>query len=264
MDAKLYAVAGLAILLAGGFIASTPSETASEPKTSYGFLTADKYDGIIPNLMTAGEAPSADSTAPETLCHDESYYIDKDGDRGVEYYSGDNIMDSAGYYYTGYDKAYADAEVCGGRYNYQCEEGSTTCGGFVSDDPDDGSDDGSDNEDTNERPQISNIDAPSTAKTGEQVTIQADASDDGYISSYEWSNGKTGSQITQVYDTTGLKELTLTVEDDEGATSQADVSIKVEPREEDQDSGGGSGDEVRPVGEVGFVQFMVDWVASWF
>jgi PKD repeat protein len=64
---------------------------------------------------------------------------------------------------------------------------------------------------------------------GEIAAFYGDASNDfdGTIASYNWSNGLTGITASQVYDTAGTFNVTLTVTDNEGATNTDTVIVTV-------------------------------------
>jgi hypothetical protein len=231
------------------------------PKTVYGYLPISTDSGLldIPSLTLAGEAPSADTTAPKYRCYDNSYYIDQDGDRGVKYYSGDHISGDAGYYFYGYDKSYAYAEVCGGRYNYQCTMGGS-CDGFVEDDPD-GGDSGSGGADTNQPPEIQSIDTPSTVNTSTPFRVTVEASDpDSSSLTYSWSNGKNGDSINLNYEETGVKELEIQVSDGAGNTVSSTVQVRVVEPEQTEEP---VTDPEQPDG-VGFFQGLINWYFSLF
>lgn len=236
-----------------------------QPTTVYGYLPISADSGFLDFglLSLAGEAPSPDTTAPQYRCHDNSYYIDQDGDRGVQYYSGDHISGDAGHYFYGYDKSYAYAEVCGGRYNYQCEMGSG-CDGFVEDEPDDGGDDsgGSDDDsgdsggtDTNEAPEIESIDTPSTVNVSSPFTVSVEASDpDSPGLTYSWSNGKEGQSIILNYGEAGVKELDVTVSDGAGNMATSTVRVRVVDPE----------NTVKEPEKPGFWEQIINWFTGLF
>ena len=68
-----------------------------------------------------------------------------------------------------------------------------------------------------------------TITTGETITFDASGSNDldGTIASYNWSNGLVGVNPTQTYDTAGVFNVSLTVIDNEGATSTDTLTITV-------------------------------------
>ena len=70
------------------------------------------------------------------------------------------------------------------------------------------------------------------ATVGEEVTIEADASDDGTIASYEWAvEGEvvsTGETLSYTFTEPGPKQVTVRVTDDDGATTATTTSVTVE------------------------------------
>ncbi|MEW6992652.1 starch-binding protein [Colwelliaceae bacterium MEBiC 14330] len=66
---------------------------------------------------------------------------------------------------------------------------------------------------------------------GENITFDGSGSSDfdGNIVSYTWSNGLTGSTPSLAYDTAGTYEVSLTVTDNDGATSTDVLIVTVEP-----------------------------------
>jgi hypothetical protein len=268
---KIGAAAALSVvaLAVGLTVFSNPS--VESPGQTYGFMPVSTSSGLldIGALSLAGEAPSEDATAPKYKCHDNSYYIDQDGERGVKYYSGEHLDISPGYYFYGYDHSYADAQVCGGLYNYQCEMGSG-CDGYVSSDPDDGSDSGSSEgsdsgsndgggTDTNEPPEIENIDTPSTVNVSQPFTVSVEASDPDSVGlEYSWSNGKTGQSIILNYGEPGVKELDVTVSDDAGNTAEATVQINVRSTEVVTDP------KPEQPEDVGLIQQIINWFTGLF
>ena len=236
-------IAGAAVLVlavaAVGLTAFNGSQTSESPGTTYGFLPVSQDSGFLdlPALAIAG--PSLGNDNPDKYtCWKDDFYVDQDGDRGVEYFDGENLDISPGEYYTGYEKTYTNAEICGGRYNYQCEMGSG-CDGFVEDEPDNGNDgsddegddsDSSEQEDTNQAPKIESIDTPSTVNTSTEFTVSVEASDpDDPSLSYSWSNGKTGDSIILNYVEPGVKELDVQVSDGEKTVSSTVRVNVVEP-----------------------------------
>jgi hypothetical protein len=253
-------VGGLALLSNPGVQGELKAWTGSapdSPTTVYGYLPISADSGFFDfgPLTLAGEAPSPDATAAQYRCHDNGYYIDQDGDRGVQYYSGDHISGDAGYYFYGYDKSYAYAEVCGGRYNYQCEMGSG-CEGYTEEEPDDAGDDGGDESgddtgddsgdrddsgdsggtDTNKPPEIESIDTPSTVNVSEPFTVSVQASDpDSPALTYSWSNGKEGQSIILNYGEPGVKELDVEVSDGAGNMATSTVRVNVVEQEDESE-----------------------------
>ncbi len=69
------------------------------------------------------------------------------------------------------------------------------------------------------------------ATVGEQVSIEADASDDGSISGYEWAvDGQvvsTQQTLTYTFESAGTHQITLRVTDDDGATTATTRAINV-------------------------------------
>jgi PGF-CTERM protein len=69
------------------------------------------------------------------------------------------------------------------------------------------------------------------ATVGEEVSIQADASDDGTISRYEWTvDGEvvsTGETLTYTFTEAGSHQVTVRVTDDDGATSATTATVTV-------------------------------------
>lgn len=282
LDKKTLTAAGAALILAvitvtiafsnptvQGEVKELTGSAPDNPNTVYGYLPVSTSSGFLDfgPLMVAGEAPSQDATADKYRCHDNNYYIDQDGDRGVQYYSGDHISGGAGYYFYGYDKSYSFAEVCGGRYNYQCEMGSG-CDGFVEDDSSDddsGSDDtgdsGSDDSSssTNEAPEIESIDTPASVNTSETFTVSVEASDPDTPSlSYSWSNGASGQSISLNYGKPGVQELDVEVSDGEKSVSS---TVRVNVVEEDEGSEDPRVTDPKPANPV--VQLW-DWFVALF
>ena len=68
-----------------------------------------------------------------------------------------------------------------------------------------------------------------TITVGEMATFYGDISSDldGTITSYNWSNGLTGVTASQVFDTAGTYNVTLTVTDNEGATNTDTLIVTV-------------------------------------
>jgi PGF-CTERM protein len=70
------------------------------------------------------------------------------------------------------------------------------------------------------------------ATVGEEVTIQADASDDGTIARYEWSvEGEvvsTGETLSYTFTEPGPHQVTVRVTDEDGATTATTTSVTVE------------------------------------
>jgi len=83
----------------------------------------------------------------------------------------------------------------------------------------------------NEQPTVSIV-AGDTATVGEEVSIEADASDDGTISRYEWRiDGEvvaTGPTLCYAFTEAGAHQVTVEVTDDDGATTATTTSITVE------------------------------------
>jgi glycosidase len=85
-----------------------------------------------------------------------------------------------------------------------------------------------------------NLGIPPVAEAGEdhlvlagsEVEIDGSASYDpnGSLTSYSWSNGKTGAIITETFAEVGEDTLTLTVQDNEGLTDSDSVTIEVVER----------------------------------
>ena len=244
-DKKYFAAASILLIAAVGigFAVLSASSEAESPETTYGYLPVSADSGFfdLPALMVAG--PSYGNDYPDKYrCWKDSFYIDQDDDRDVEYFDGENLDLSPGEYYTGYEKSYADAEACGGRYNYRCDF-TSGCKGVVDDDSgDDGSsdddeNDGSDDSDdssssTNKPPEIESIDTPASVNTSETFTVSVEASDpDDPSLSYSWSNGETGQSISLNYGEPGVKELDVEVSDGDKSTSSTVRVNVVEPRQ---------------------------------
>ncbi len=68
-----------------------------------------------------------------------------------------------------------------------------------------------------------------SAEVGDTVQFDASASfdTDGSIETYEWSNGLSGVAPTIIYDEAGIYSVTLTVTDNEGASSTDDVVVTI-------------------------------------
>lgn len=81
----------------------------------------------------------------------------------------------------------------------------------------------------NALPEVSIPDVEATV--GEEVSIQADASDDGSISKYEWAvDGQvvsTQETLTYTFESAGTHQVTLRVTDDDGATTATTKAISV-------------------------------------
>lgn len=80
----------------------------------------------------------------------------------------------------------------------------------------------------NNAPEISGIEIPGSAKTGEDVEVSVDASDsNGDTLYYSWSNGDSGSSTTYSWTTSGTKEISVEVSDKRDSVSRS-ASISVE------------------------------------
>ena len=90
-----------------------------------------------------------------------------------------------------------------------------------------------DESDQNEDPSASFTADPSSPEAGQSVSFDASGSgdSDGSIASYEWDFGDgesaTGASPSHTYDSAGDYDVTLTVEDDDGATATAKQTVSV-------------------------------------
>lgn len=239
---KLIALLSVLLLFTGAATAFNPVDAAGE---FWQDLTGEEiepevnHDVQIPIdtgfvFSFAGEAPSPDATAENPRCYDNSFYVDTDGDVGVEYFEKDDK-----YYYGGYDTSYALAEICGGRYNYQCDW-SGQCDGYVEDgggsDDDSSSDDGGSDDVTNDVEADAEIDVPQNADIEEKVTFSGeDSIGEGGVDSYQWIvNGDSvgsGSTLEFTFSEAGTYDVELEIEAGDGDTDSASesVSVKAEP-----------------------------------
>ncbi|MFB6143271.1 MAG: PKD domain-containing protein, partial [Halorientalis sp.] len=85
----------------------------------------------------------------------------------------------------------------------------------------------------NEGPSVS-IDAPDAVPVGSRRTLRADASDpDGIVVEYDWggdAEGKTGESIEMTFDSAITYDVSVSVEDDDGATATASTQIAAVPK----------------------------------
>lgn len=85
--------------------------------------------------------------------------------------------------------------------------------------------------DTDSPPEIRDLNCPSSVNVGETVTIDPDVDDDTGISDYYWDGDdvySTSSELITSWDTTGTKDVELTVTDQSGQTDFESCSISVE------------------------------------
>jgi len=103
---------------------STVLATDTDPEIRDGTFTEPVDDSLLSALsMVEDQSCSSDSDCPATQCVGDDFYVDEDGD-------GECVYDEVyGDVCGGYDKVYGSAEICGGRYNYGCDE-SGDCLGF--------------------------------------------------------------------------------------------------------------------------------------
>jgi len=98
-------------------------------------------------------------------------------------------------------------------------------------------------EDTNPAPNASFVFAPNQPEVGETVNFTDQSSDDGTIVSRDWDFGDgttaTGETPSHTYSAAGDYDVTLTVTDDEGASSTVTQTVPV------SDGSGGGGDQFR-------------------
>jgi PKD repeat protein len=84
--------------------------------------------------------------------------------------------------------------------------------------------------DVNARPSVTFAFSPEDPESGEPILFAADARDDDPVS-YLWEFGDgsaaTGSSATHAYDTPGVRTVTLTVTDSEGASGTASLAVDV-------------------------------------
>ena len=267
-DKKYFAAASILVIgiIGIGFAAFSASDQVEGPQTTYGYLPVSADNGLfdLPALMVAG--PSYGNDYPDQYrCWDDSFYIDQDGDRDVEYFDGEDFDLSPGEYYTGYEKSYADAEICGGRYDYRCDF-SSGCEGFnYIDDPDeedDSGDDSSGGDDSgneNEPPEIDSVSSPAEVNVSEEFSINVDASDsDDPSLSYSWSNGESGQSIVLSYSEPGVKELDVEVSDGEDSVGST-VRVNVVEAEEENPE-----EPITDPEPQGLWDRLVDWYFSLF
>jgi PKD repeat protein len=85
-------------------------------------------------------------------------------------------------------------------------------------------------EEANEPPTVA-IDGPTSVQAGTAANFGADASDDGTVTSYEWSFGDgadaSGETVSHTYAATGTYDVSVTVTDDDGATATATQTVSV-------------------------------------
>lgn len=105
----------LVMLLTSGTLSAT-----AHPEIVEGDFVKDSGDGL---LAASSASCSTDSDCDTTTCDGTDYLVDTDGDVSCTDYDGDGDTEC-----TGYDESYADADYCGGRYDYNCD--SSGCDGY--------------------------------------------------------------------------------------------------------------------------------------
>jgi serine protease len=154
---------------------------------------------------------------------------------GVEFDAGDSTdLDGR---ITSYEWTFGDGSTASGESVVHSFEGSGTYTVSLTVEDDEG---GTDSVSktlgvgvTNASPSASFATTPSTATIDEPVTFDASGStdSDGSIQSYEWAFGDgttaTGTEVTHSYEASGEYAVTLTVEDDAGASDTVTKSITI-------------------------------------
>ena len=123
VSTKTLLVAALVVMLGaltvfGGVLVST---SGSQPEVLEGDFVDDGGSGLF--AVSETQSCSTDGDCPSTTCDGDNYLVDTDGEVSCVDHDGDGTTECAGY-----DKTYADAEYCGGRYDYNCD--STGCDGY--------------------------------------------------------------------------------------------------------------------------------------
>ena len=93
----------------------------SQPEVLEGNFVDTGGSGLL--AVADSQSCSTDGDCPSTTCDGDNYLVDTDGEVSCIDHNGDGTTECAGY-----DKTYADAEYCGGRYDYNCD--STGCEGY--------------------------------------------------------------------------------------------------------------------------------------
>ncbi|WP_337652325.1 hypothetical protein [Halomontanus rarus] len=110
----------LGVLVLTGHTGSFSIADADQPQIRDGSFNTPSSSGL---LAVTSQACSVDSDCDQTTCRGSDYYVDTDA-------SGQCVYDERDGEYVcgGYDKVYADAEICGGRYDYSCD--GSGCDGY--------------------------------------------------------------------------------------------------------------------------------------
>jgi len=201
----------------------TPDGTEFADSDSLGITVADEQANAAPTA-DAGSDQTVDEGTEVTL--DAADSDDPDGDTLSYAWS---VADAAG---TGV--TLADADTATPTFTAPGVDSETTLEFEVS------VADGNGGTDTDavtvtvqpgNEPPTASISGPSSAQTGESVSFDASASDDGTVDSYAWAFGDgdtaSGQSVSHTFDSAGDYTVELTVTDDDGATATATQTVSV-------------------------------------